>query len=558
MSTIRVLLIEDRDEMSHRIASLVRGARHPAFAIERATSSDEALTRIAERRHDVYLVGEGPGDGRLLDLLEAAHATGSTAPVILLIDTGSAQAPVPPASTATATPTVPTASTTASAAAGDSAGADAEPEISLPPGAADWVDARQLSAPLLRRTLRYAVERARGVGALKESEERLVQAQRMESLGRLVGGVAHDFNNLLTGILGYASILERETPRNQPSRRPVEEIRKAAELASTLTRQLLAYSRKQSSRRSALDINSVLDGLADMLTRLIGSHLQLEITAAPDLAPVLADPGQIEQIVLNLVLNARDASRPGGRISLSTGLTLVADADARREGIAHGGPFVRLSVQDTGEGMSPDVRAHLFEPFFTTKPIGKGTGLGLSSVQAIARQGGGFVQVTSAVGEGTTVAVHLPVALSSAARGDQGVAAAPDFRGTETVLVIEDDDTVRTFVKEALLFYGYRPLLAADPVSALRLARETTEPIAVALTDIVLPEMSGMHVAQQLIVSRPGLDVIFMSGYIDAKGSHVALPPDAHFLRKPFAPEDLARMLRAVLDRGIKAARASS
>jgi signal transduction histidine kinase len=554
MSTIRVLLIEDREVVFHRIASLVRGARRPGFEIDRADTADEALARVAERRHDVYVVGERLGDGRLLDLLEAAHATGSTAPVILLIDPGAGDGDGRGHTGSTGN----TGHADHASHADHSDHADADDEVLLPPGAADWLDMRQLSAPLVRRTLRYAVERARGVGALKESEERLVQAQRMESLGRLVGGVAHDFNNLLTGILGYASILERETPRDQPNRRPVEEIRKAAELASNLTRQLLAYSRKQSSRRSALDINSVLDGLADMLTRLIGSHLQLDIAAAPDLAPVLADPGQIEQIVLNLVLNARDASRPGGRISLSTGLTIVADGDARREGIPHGGPFVRLSVQDTGEGMSPDVRAHLFEPFFTTKPIGKGTGLGLSSVQAIARQSGGFVQVASAEGEGTTVAVYLPVALSKDARVDQGPAATPDFRGTETVLVVEDDDTVRTFVKEALLFYGYRPLLAADPAGALRLARETTEPIAIAVTDIVLPEMSGMHVAQQLTSIRPGLQVIFMSGYIDAKGSHVALPPDAHFLRKPFAPEDLARLLRAVLDRGTRAAHASS
>jgi CheY-like chemotaxis protein len=377
----------------------------------------------------------------------------------------------------------------------------------------------------------------------------LIQAQRMESLGRLVGSVAHDFNNLLTGIVGYASILDREIPLTHAGRHSLEEIRKAAELATKLTRQLLAYSRKQVVKRVSLDLNELLDGLADMLARLIGEQVALTLDKGAHVPPVLADYGQLEQVILNLVLNARDATPPGGRITVATDVVTVSETEAARENVGRTGPFVRLSVSDTGEGMPPDVLKHLFEPFFTTKPVGKGTGLGLASSHGIVRQVGGFMRVTSQVGVGTTAAMYLPEAAHELQRQHGIDIAAPELRGTETVLVIEDDETVRNFVREALTFYGYRALLAPEPTTALRIGRESPDAIDVALTDVVLPEMSGMHVAQQLTELRPGVRIIYMSGYIDARGSHTAIPPDAHFLRKPFQPEDLARMLRTVLDR---------
>jgi two-component system, cell cycle sensor histidine kinase and response regulator CckA len=416
-------------------------------------------------------------------------------------------------------------------------------------GAADYLVKDELTPPLLQRALRHAVERAGATLAFRESEERLIQAQRMESLGRLVGSVAHDFNNLLTGIVGYASILDRELSPQHAGRHSLEEIRKAAELATKLTRQLLAYSRKQIVKRVPLDLNELIDGLADMLSRLIGEHLSLVIEKGENVPPVLADYGQLEQVLLNLVLNARDATPPGGTITVSTSVAIVSEEDAARENVGRTGPFVRLTVEDTGEGMSPDVLRRLFEPFFTTKPVGKGTGLGLASSQGIVRQGGGFMRVTSQIGRGTTASAFLPEAQHELQRQHAHSRAAPDLRGTETILVIEDDETVRNFVREALSFYGYRPLLAPDPTTALRIGRESGEPIAAALTDVVLPDMSGMHVAQQLVELRPSVRVIYMSGYIDARSGHIALPPDAHFLRKPFQPEDLARMLRSVLGR---------
>ena len=518
MATIRVLLADEDDAGLTR--AMVREAQDPQFEVESVATYDAALSRMIRREYHAYVVDSRLGEHGGVELLQAARAGGCTEPVILL------------------TPE-------------DNRSVDDE---AMRAGAADCLVKHELTAPLLQRAVRHAVVRADATGVFRESEERLIQAQRMESLGRLVGTVAHDFNNLLTGIVGYASILDRELAPQHTGRHSLEEIRKAAELATKLTRQLLAYSRKQVVKRVPLDLNELLDGLSDMLSRLVGDHQTFAIEKAENVPPVIADYGQLEQVVLNLVLNARDATLAAGKITVSTSLVTVNDEEAARENVGRTGSFVRLTVQDTGEGMPPEVLRHLFEPFFTTKAVGKGTGLGLASSHGIVRQGGGFMRVASRPGEGTVVSVYLPE-VQPEAQIEPHSAATPDLRGTETVLVIEDDDTVRNFVREALNFYGYRALLAPDPTTALRIGRESPEAIAVALTDVILPDMSGMHVAQQLVELRSGLRVIYMSGYIDPRSGHVVLPPDAHFLRKPFQPEDLARILRSVLDR--ETARAS-
>jgi two-component system, cell cycle sensor histidine kinase and response regulator CckA len=514
MATIRVLLVDDDEDDAVLTRAMVRDARDPRLEVDWVATYDEALSRMIRRDYQAYVVDYRLGQHSGLDLMMAAQAGGCTEPIILLTRQG--------------TRTVD--------------------DEAMRAGAADYLVKDELTPPLLQRAVRHAVERAGATLAFRESEERLIQAQRMESLGRLVGSVAHDFNNLLTGIVGYASILDRELSPQHAGRHSLEEIRKAAELATKLTRQLLAYSRKQIVKRVPLDLNELLDGLADMLSRLIGEQLSLSIEKGEQVPPVLADYGQLEQVILNLVLNARDATPAGGRITVSTEVVIVDEEEAARENVGRTGPFVRLTVEDTGEGMSAEVLRHLFEPFFTTKPVGRGTGLGLASSHGIVRQGGGFMRVTSRLGQGTIASVYLPEAQHELQRQHLDTAP-PDLRGTETVLVIEDDETLRNFVGEALTFYGYRALLAPDPLSALRIGRESPESIAVALTDIVLPDMSGMHVAQQLVELRPGLRVIYMSGYIDARSGHGALPPEAHFLRKPFQPEELARMLRFVLDR---------
>ena len=512
MATIRVLLVDEDDAGLTR--ATVREAQDPQFEVDWVASYDAALSRMIRRQYHAYVVDDRLGEHSGIELLLAAQAGGCTEPIILL-----------------APRDIPTVVSDATRA-----------------GAADCLVKDELTPTLLQRVVRHAVERADATQVFRESEERLIQAQRMESLGRLVGTVAHDFNNLLTGIVGYASILDRELSPQHAGRHSLEEIRKAAELATKLTRQLLAYSRKQIVKRVPLDLNELLDGLSDMLARLIGEQLVLVIEKGDNVPPVIADYGQLEQVILNLVLNARDATPAGGTITVSTSVISFNADDATQENVGRAGPFVRITVQDTGEGMSPETLQRLFDPFFTTKPVGKGTGLGLASSQGIVRQGGGFMRVTSRLGEGTIVSVFLPEAQQELQQQGHS-STAPELRGDETVLVIEDDDTVRNFVREALNFYGYRALLAPDPTTALRIGRESAEPIAVALTDIVLPDMSGMHVAQQLVELRAGLRVIYMSGYIDARTGHTALPADAHFLRKPFQPEDLARMLRSVLDR---------
>ncbi len=515
MATIRVLLVDDDEDDAVLTRAMLREARDPRFDVDWVPFYDEALARMLRHAYQAYVVDYRLGARSGLELMLEAQVGGCSEPIILLTRQGTRHVD----------------------------------DEAMRAGAADYLVKDELTPPLLQRAIRHAVERAGSTLAFRESEERLIQAQRLESLGRLVGSVAHDFNNLLTGIVGYASILDREIPFEHPGRHSLDEIRKAADLATRLTRQLLAYSRKQIVKRVPIDLNELIDGLSDMLTRLIGEQLTLEVRKGARVPPVLADYGQLEQVLLNLVLNARDATPPGGQIIVSTDVVTVSEEEAAQENIGRTGPFVRLTVEDTGEGMSPEVLSHLFEPFFTTKPIGKGTGLGLASTHGIVRQRGGFMRVTSEVGRGTSACVYLPEAQRESQRQEGPDAPPIDLRGSETVLVIEDDETVRNFVREALTFYGYLPLMAPNPEAALRLGRETVGPIAVALADVVLPDMSGMHVVQQLIELRPQLRVIYMSGYIDARGGHLPLPADAHFLRKPFQPEDLAHMLRSVLDR---------
>ncbi len=516
MSHLRVLLAAQDADAADQVRHLLRDERDTHFELDWVASFDEALARMVRREYDAYLLSDRFDRRRGVDLLRAALDGGCVEPIILI-----GPRPLDDLSEA------------------------------LDAGAADALTYDELTPSLLQRVLGCAVERTRFAHMLGEHQERLIQAQRMESLGRLVGGVAHDFNNLLTGIIGYTSILEREIPSAEPSRKSLDEIRKAADLASALTRQLLAYSRKQTLRHTVLDVSDVVEGLADMLQRLIGEQISMTIAAAHPLPAIIADHGQVEQVILNLVLNARDATPSGGHIAVETGQAFITHDRAAAEEVDRTGIFVTLSVRDNGEGMSPHVRAHAFEPFFTTKPFGKGTGLGLSTVHSIVRQAGGFIDVTTDVGRGTLVQVFIPEAQDAQVPVQVEPVAEPlelQAAHHETVLVVEDDETVRNYIREALRFYGYQAVIASDPLAALRLAKDASEDIAVILTDIVLPDMSGMHLAAQLTTLRPSAAVVYMSGYIDARAGHAALPPDAHFLRKPFSPEELARLLRRALN----------
>jgi PAS domain S-box-containing protein len=391
---------------------------------------------------------------------------------------------------------------------------------------------------------------ARDVTQQRRMEQQLVQSQKMESVGLLAGGVAHDFNNLLTPILGHAAVLLDEAPPDDPRADAYREIQDAGRRASDLTRQLLAFSRKQMLELQTVAVGDVVRGAERMLRRTLGETIQIEVAIAADVAAVRADPGQLEQVLLNLAINARDAMPRGGRLGISVRNVALDEASASRHPDLRPGRWVLLEVSDTGIGMPADVLAHLFEPFFTTKERGKGTGLGLSTVYGIVRQHGGVIVPASTPGQGSTFSVYL-----SAVEG-AGVPAAPrpapasgvPHGAGETILVVEDSDAVRRVACDMLRRLGYRVLSARDGEHALEVG-EAPGPIHLLLSDVVLPRVNGKEIATRLCARRPDLRVLFMSGYAaDVIAHHGVLDAGVSFIQKPLSFEVLARKVRALLD----------
>ena len=397
--------------------------------------------------------------------------------------------------------------------------------------------------------LAVGIERKRAEEALRRSEERLRQAQKMEAVGRLAGGVAHDFNNLLTVIISYSALLLEDLGSDDPKRDDVDQIRKAAEGAAALTRQLLAFSRQQVLQPKALDLKATVAGTEKLLKRLIGEDVQLTTFLAPDLGVVKADPGQIEQIIINLAVNARDAMPTGGRLTIEAANVAMDEAYVRGHVPASPGRYVMLALSDTGIGMDEQTKARIFEPFFTTKEPGKGTGLGLATVYGIVKQSGGFIWVYSEPGHGTSFKVYLPRVDEPAEPATAPLATAEPAHGTETVLVVEDAASVRMVTRQVLERYGYAVLEAPNGDTALRLAAKHHGPIHLLLTDVVMPGLSGRQLAGQLAQLRPGLKVLYASGYADhAIVHHGILESGIAYLQKPFTPETLGRRVRQVLD----------
>ena len=379
-------------------------------------------------------------------------------------------------------------------------------------------------------------------------EERLLQAEKMESIGRLAGGIAHDFNNLLTAILGYTEMLLAERSATDPDRADLEQIQHAGRRAATLTQQLLAFSRKQMLMPRDVDLNQTVGSVRAMLTRLIREDIALVCDLAPAPAVVTIDPSQIEQVILNLVLNARDALPAGGNIRLEVARVTAADVTAAvRAPVGVEGDYVRLRVRDNGIGMTPETRSHLFEPFFTTKELGKGTGLGLASVYGIVRQSNGFIDVESTPADGTTFTMHFPAVASAILHDERPPQRATSSPGHETILLVEDEDAVRAIAGTVLRRQGYEVIEAATPLAAAEIFEKRSRDIDLLLTDIVMPEMNGPALAQRLIGIRPSLRVLFMSGYAD-----VAMPidsgnPQVSFLAKPFQASVLTARVREML-----------
>ncbi len=391
-------------------------------------------------------------------------------------------------------------------------------------------------------------------GTSAESEDRRRQAERMEAMGRLVGGVAHDFANLLTLISGYSEIMLNRMPAGQPLPQELEEIRKAANRGARLTAQLLGFTRGQAVEPRLLDLNALIGDMEKMLRPIIGEYIDLETSLAAELNPIKADPGQMEQVIMNLVLNARDAMPRGGTIRIETANTELNQADAALHEVAPGS-YVVLSFTDTGQGMDDHVLSHLFEPFFTTKEKGKGTGLGLSTVYSIVKQSGGDVWARSVPGEGTTFTICLPRAQPEDEAAD-AAAAHPTLEGSETILLVEDEEAVRRLLYFVLTRQGYTVLDAADGRAALDILAHHSGPIHLLLTDMIMPHMSGREVAERCRTLRPETRVIYMSGYTDDVLLRTgALGPGMSFLQKPLRPEVLLAKVREVLDRPGRAPR---
>jgi two-component system cell cycle sensor histidine kinase/response regulator CckA len=382
----------------------------------------------------------------------------------------------------------------------------------------------------------------------KHLEEQLRQAQKMEAVGMLAGGVAHDFNNLLTIITGYSQLMLNNIGPQDPNRHSVEQIMKAGERAAALTKQLLAFSRHQVLQPKVLELNKLVTSLSIMLQRLIGEDVELRLVLGHDVGRVSADPGQLEQVLMNLAVNARDAMPKGGILTIETANVELDRNYTARHLTVEPGPYVLLAVSDNGVGMDAATQARLFEPFFTTKATGRGTGLGLSTALGIVKQSRGTVDVYSEPDRGTSVKVYLPRIDQPPSEESENVGKA-SRRGTETILLVEDDEMVRHLVRDTLLREGYRIFDAADPMEARRIAENYRGAIQLLITDVVMPKVSGRELADGLLRRRPDMKVLYMSGYTDnAILSSGILEKEVAFLQKPFTPAVLSEKVRDVIE----------
>ena len=386
--------------------------------------------------------------------------------------------------------------------------------------------------------------------ALRQSEEQLRQSQKLESVGRLAGGIAHDFNNMLTAINGYSDLILARLAADDPIRRNVEEIKKAGVRSAELTHQLLAFSRRQILQAKVLDLNKVISDTIIMLQRLIGEDIHLIASLSPEIGLIEADPGQLSQVILNLVVNSRDAMPKGGSIVIETESVYLDEQYAGQHISAKPGDYVMLAVSDTGTGMDEETRKQIFEPFFTTKEIGKGTGLGLSTVYGIVKQSGGNIWVYSEIGKGTTFKIYLPIMSQNAAVAEKTIESIELQKGSETILLVEDEDVVRNLSREVLELCGYKVIEAENGLAALAICEKYGGEIDMLMTDVVMPQMGGRELAQTLLESYPQMRVLFTSGYTDdAIVRHGILDVGTNFIQKPFTFENLARKIRELFDK---------
>jgi len=427
---------------------------------------------------------------------------------------------------------------------------DVEHRVVRPDGTVRWVHEQ---ANILRDDQgrpRRMIGTVQDVTVRRQLEDQLRQAQKMEAIGRLAGGIAHDLNNALTAIAGYAELALGEVEAEHPARPDVEEIRRAAERAGSVTRQLLAFSRKQLLEPRIFDLNNTITGIARLLSRLLGTDVHIETQLCDEPLTVLGDPGQVEQAVINLAVNARDAMPGGGHLVLTTGIEIVDEDFARAHVPMPAGSYVVLTVTDSGHGMSRDTQARIFEPFFTTKDVGKGTGLGLSMVYGTLKQIGGFIFVDSEIDRGTTFSLYFrPAVMVAPVAAGPRSGDARQGRGNETLLIVEDETAVRKLVASALRHDGYHLLLASSAEEAIAMSDAFEGTIDLLLTDAIMPGKSGLELANLMVVRRPGLIVVVMSGYTEDNLEISGLIQPVTLIQKPFTPNDLRRRIREVLNR---------
>ncbi|MFW6181322.1 MAG: ATP-binding protein, partial [Spirochaetota bacterium] len=383
----------------------------------------------------------------------------------------------------------------------------------------------------------------------KVLEEQLRQAQKIEAIGVLAGGIAHDFNNILTAINGYSELLVSCLHEDETMRSYAREIQSAGNRAASLTRQLLAFSRKQLLRPREVNVNRLVIDLERMLRRIIGEGVRLETELDPRLHPVVIDPGQLEQVIMNLAVNSRDAMPGGGTLRVVTSNVTLEEQFVSRHVGSRPGEYVLLEVSDTGVGMDRETQERIFEPFFTTKEVGKGTGLGLATVYGIVKQSGGYISVESEPGEGSTFRIYLPLPSPKRRQEEKPAERAGGGRGHETILLVEDETAVRSMLYSSLKGYGYRVIQAADGAEALQVFEQAAEPVHLLVTDVVMPRMNGEELAEEITRRNERVKVLFMSGYTDREIHWKGAPPeDRCYLQKPFAPDQLARRVRELLD----------
>jgi len=509
---LRVLLVEDNSPDAELCLWEMKRAG-TEFSVDIVASLEEFKSVVNSKEYDVILSDYNLRNWNALDAIQILNQDGKDIPFVLV--TGSLR--------------------------------DEDAVECVKKGISDYVlKDRMARLPVaIRKALQEKAQRA----ARRRLEEQLQQSQKMEAIGRLAGGVAHDFNNLLTIINGYSQLILDRLSSEDPVRGHVNQIKEAGDRAAALTRQLLAFSRKQVLSPQLLDLTEVVTGIDKMLRRLIGEDIELVTVNTSGLWLVKTDPGQIDQVIMNLVVNARDAMPQGGRLTIETTNLNMDDSFPGRHPAIVPGRYVMLAVSDTGTGMSEEVKSRIFEPFYTTKKHGKGTGLGLSTVYGIVKQSGGYIWAYSEPGKGTTFKVYLPVAEGALKEVGRTEEHPHPTGGSETVLLVEDNESVRTFVQSVLESKGFKLLQANGSEDALRIIENHDGPIHLLLTDVVMPRMSGPELATRLAPLHPEAKVLYMSGYTDnAIVHHGVLDPGTHFLQKPFVPETLILKIREVLD----------